>query len=266
MAAKRSGLKSFKSGRKPDQPAKALTKALKFRRARESSEAPPAGLQKTREALLEAAIRLFSEKGYAATTVKDISDAAGVNISLVSYHYQGKEGLYRACMTKFGESQLAMIDRLLRAPASVEEFQIRLQMFAEELLSDLQRDCRLFQILQQEMDAGLPLAEDVFRETFLKIHETLKAFFKVAQQRRFIRSDIDIRVAVGHLVGSIMFFVRSDRIGERFLGLSLRDPKYFQRVKQSILQLFLNGIANPDISNNANESERSVNKAEAKQS
>jgi AcrR family transcriptional regulator len=50
----------------------------------------------TRRELLEAAGALFAEKGYQNTTVREICLLANVNLASISYHFGGKEGLYRA--------------------------------------------------------------------------------------------------------------------------------------------------------------------------
>jgi AcrR family transcriptional regulator len=54
---------------------------------------------KTRQLLLQAARRRFSGDGYAATTVRDIADDAGVNVALISRYFTSKEGLFEACLT-----------------------------------------------------------------------------------------------------------------------------------------------------------------------
>src|SRR5690348_5267904 len=54
---------------------------------------------RTRQALLEAARHRFAGDGYAATTVRDIADDAGVNVALISRYFQSKEGLFEACLT-----------------------------------------------------------------------------------------------------------------------------------------------------------------------
>ena len=58
---------------------------------------------KTRQLLLDAARRRFAEDGYAATTVRDIADDAGVNVALISRYFASKEGLFEACLKTAGE-------------------------------------------------------------------------------------------------------------------------------------------------------------------
>jgi AcrR family transcriptional regulator len=50
----------------------------------------------TRGRLIEAAIRLFGERGIEATSLRSLTEAAGTNIAAVNYHFRSKEGLLRA--------------------------------------------------------------------------------------------------------------------------------------------------------------------------
>ena len=49
-----------------------------------------------RARLLEAALALFAEKGFAKTSTREIAQAAQVNIASISYYFGDKAGLYRA--------------------------------------------------------------------------------------------------------------------------------------------------------------------------
>lgn len=51
--------------------------------------------QLARERLLGEALRLFSEQGFARTSTRAIAQAAGANISAISYYFGDKQGLYR---------------------------------------------------------------------------------------------------------------------------------------------------------------------------
>jgi AcrR family transcriptional regulator len=47
----------------------------------------------TRNHLLDAAERLFAEQGVEATSVRDITKAAGANQGAINYHFQSKDKL-----------------------------------------------------------------------------------------------------------------------------------------------------------------------------
>jgi AcrR family transcriptional regulator len=48
----------------------------------------------TREKLIDAAGRIFADRGYQAATVREICDAAGENVAAIHYHFGDKLGLY----------------------------------------------------------------------------------------------------------------------------------------------------------------------------
>ncbi|MEO0545014.1 MAG: CerR family C-terminal domain-containing protein [Pseudomonadota bacterium] len=52
--------------------------------------------EQTRQALIEAAIKLFGNKGYDHTSVRDLVKEAGTNLAAINYHFGGKEGLRQA--------------------------------------------------------------------------------------------------------------------------------------------------------------------------
>ena len=47
-----------------------------------------------RERLLSGATALFASKGYAATTVREIVERAGVTKPVLYYYFRSKEGIY----------------------------------------------------------------------------------------------------------------------------------------------------------------------------
>ena len=52
-----------------------------------------------RNRLLDAALALFAEKGFAKTSTREIAQAAQVNIASISYYFGDKAGLYTAVFT-----------------------------------------------------------------------------------------------------------------------------------------------------------------------
>jgi AcrR family transcriptional regulator len=61
----------------------------------------PAADSSTRDAILDAAERLFSDRGFARTTIKQIGSEAGVNSALLYYYFADKDQLYRDVLQRF---------------------------------------------------------------------------------------------------------------------------------------------------------------------
>lgn len=55
--------------------------------------------QEARTRLLDAALGLFADKGFAKTSTREIALAAQVNVASISYYFGDKAGLYRAVWT-----------------------------------------------------------------------------------------------------------------------------------------------------------------------
>lgn len=91
--------------------------------AASSSEPRLRDAARTREAILRAGQRLFAQKGYSTTGVREVAAEAGVNSALVRRYFGSKEGLLRAALedllriepviagdrARFGERAAAML-------------------------------------------------------------------------------------------------------------------------------------------------------------
>jgi AcrR family transcriptional regulator len=56
--------------------------------------------QDTKSRILDAAEALFTEHGYEATSLRQLTTAAGVNLAAVNYHFGTKEELFQAVLTR----------------------------------------------------------------------------------------------------------------------------------------------------------------------
>jgi AcrR family transcriptional regulator len=87
----------------------------------EKGAATPPG---TRDRILDVAERLFGERGYAATSTRAVTEAAGANVAAVNYHFGSKEGLLRAvvgrAMRPVNEERQRLLDDFLAGEAKPE--------------------------------------------------------------------------------------------------------------------------------------------------
>ena len=68
--------------------------------------------------ILQGALELFSAKGYEATSVREICEAAGITKPTLYHYYGSKEGVYRALVDGALDDFSRAVTRALQAPGS----------------------------------------------------------------------------------------------------------------------------------------------------
>lgn len=107
-----------------------------------------------REDLLHAAAHLFIEKGFAATTTRDIAKAVGMRSGSPFYHFRSKQDLLKAVMIEGLESGYA---RLQSAIEGIDDPVQRMQVLVRTHLGSLlEGDCRAPMLLSESRSLDAP--------------------------------------------------------------------------------------------------------------
>src|SRR5579859_2251157 len=73
-------------------------------------------IQDTKQKIMDTAEKLFAEKGYDATSLRQVIAEAGVNLAAVHYHFGSKEELLDALVLRrvapVNTARIAMLDQL----------------------------------------------------------------------------------------------------------------------------------------------------------
>src|SRR3546814_7260502 len=69
--------------------------------------------ERSKQALLEAAQRLFSGRGYTEVSVRDIAADAGINPALVSYYFGSKKALFAMALDERSEEHTSELQSLM---------------------------------------------------------------------------------------------------------------------------------------------------------
>jgi AcrR family transcriptional regulator len=175
----------------------------------------------TRTAIIEAAMRGFGEKGFEATSIREIAALAGSNIASISYHFGGKEGLRAACAEHIVGLLGAVLDT---APA--EEVPADPEA-ARRTLTAMVRNMVRFLLLepQARLVAGFMLREMaqpssaldlIYDGLFLRVHRRACALWAAATGRE--PESAAVRLAVFATVGQVVYFHVGRPIVQRRLG------------------------------------------------
>ncbi|HSD17903.1 MAG TPA: TetR/AcrR family transcriptional regulator [Thermomonas sp.] len=90
--------------------------------------------QATRGRILEAAGALIAHAGFAHTTGKQIAERAGVSLASINYHFESREGLYRALLVEAHQRFVSLSDlrELASSDLSASE---KLKAFIDRLVT-----------------------------------------------------------------------------------------------------------------------------------
>jgi TetR/AcrR family transcriptional regulator len=129
-----------------------------------------------RRQLLEAALDLFSRKGFQGATTKEIAAAAGVTEAIVFRHFPNKQALYNAVLDYNLESgEMAALSQEWKALMEANDDQGLFRSLIRHMISGYRHDARvkralLFAALEghetglaQHRDRALPIFEPIVR-------------------------------------------------------------------------------------------------------
>ncbi len=80
---------------------------------------PNAETPDARERLLDTAIGMFAQKGYAGTSVREIAEQAGVSKPVLYYYFKSKEGLFLAILEMAENLQKQLLAEVLKSQGTV---------------------------------------------------------------------------------------------------------------------------------------------------
>lgn len=186
---------------------------------------------KTKLRIMDAASQLFSEKGYAGSTTREIAEVAGVNEVTLFRHFGTKEKLVKAIMDKYGGLAIA-------------------ENIEEKLSGDYQSDLMfigqmMMKVMMERNDAmrmaicesgNFPEFQEIVRENPRQLRLMLARYFKNQMEHNVIQKAYPEVLAQAFLG---MFFSYSILLG--FLGDSLQPDITSDEIVAQFVSLFVLG-------------------------
>ncbi len=165
----------------------------------------------TRTRILDVAERLFGERGFPATSLRDITTEAGVNVASVNYHFGSKEALLTEVLERrlkpINERRLQLLDAVeARAGDQPPDLEAVVRAFLSppfrsqcEWGEKSQGFLRLVGRIHSETN-------EEFRATFVKQFDVVFQRFTAALRRALPQlGEADVRWRMLFMVGSMAF-------------------------------------------------------------
>lgn len=190
-----------------------------------------------KQAIVEAAIRLFSEKGFRGVTTRELAHAVGVSEPVLYQHFQTKQDIYAAILDSMSAELAAKVEQtqaLMANPALTDRDVLRaMALKITQWYREKPELCRLLHFSALEAHE--------FSELFFARHaslhfEILKKYLEKAMAQGRLRR-VTSSTAVWVFLGMVIHH-------QNTLALQHFNP-YPQPIEQTIdemVDLFLNGI------------------------
>jgi AcrR family transcriptional regulator len=185
--------------------------------------APPA------ERILDAATRLFAEKGFDGASTRLIADAAGLNIATVNYHLGGKREVYLAVMKRAAEREyLALAETLDGFTPTAEDLHRLVDRYLDFCVAHPEVAALWLRRWLSEAEDIASLEADLVRPLTNRIVELV---------RRVAAPEVDAEYALWSVIWCVHGFVRGgvlDGEGRRRRG---DDPAALRRFRLTLHRL-----------------------------
>jgi TetR/AcrR family transcriptional regulator len=188
-----------------------------------------------RENIIAAAIPLFAAKGLNGVSVRELASDAGVNLSMISYYFGGKEGLYAAVLTE----QFAVLGRL----EEIEQLEIdtlqKFERYVRATVSRYRKSPYLLRFYTSELTNPTACFETIVKPAIKKVVQMLLDTFTDGLSHEKFRNGLDPADTVLALAGMINFyFILEPATAELVDHAPERDEKLIRH----IMDIFTRGV------------------------
>jgi AcrR family transcriptional regulator len=207
-------------------PRKPVPRARKFVQAAESL---------TVERLLKAAVAVFSRKGYAATSTREVAALLGMQKASLYYHIEGKEDLlYFICRSSLERIRSDVASALQGVPDPLDRIRLLIVSHVESML----RDADEHSTTLAEMQLLSPDRFAQVRELRDSYEDLVRSVLYDAQKAGLLRADIDVKYLCLALLGLM------NRV---LVWYHRKGPLVPGQLGELLAAIFLSGVAvHPD--------------------
>lgn len=188
-----------------------------------------------REHIIATAIPLFAAKGLNGVSVRELSAAAGVNLSMISYYFGGKEGLYAAVLT----NQFAILGKL----EEIEQMEIdtlqKFELYVRATVTRYRKNPYLLRFYTSELTNPTACFETIIKPAIKKVVQMLLDTFSDGLTHKKFREGLNPADTVLALAGMINFYFLLEPATAELVDHS---PERDEELISHIMDIFTRGV------------------------
>ncbi|MFC1609779.1 TetR/AcrR family transcriptional regulator [Myxococcota bacterium] len=196
----------------------------------------------TRAAIIDAAEKVFTDKGFAGASLSTIAKEAGVTKSLIHYHFTSKEALWQEIKEDRFKEYAVEQQKIFGEPGPAREFLAHSFSAYFHFLQQNPHFLRLMWWMQAEHGRSQHPDHDLkVSESMSTLVHTGMEYSRAAQERGEVRGDLEPRFMFAAFLSLLRhwFVARRDfRLVEGEENQNEADERYLN----TIIEIFLHGV------------------------
>ncbi len=188
-----------------------------------------------RDNLIASSLPLFAAKGLNGVSVRELAAAAGVNLSMISYYFGGKEGLYAAVLT----DQFAILGKLDELVQRETDTLRKFELYVRATVTRYRKNPYLLRFYTSELTNPTASFETIIKPAIKNVVQTLLDAFVDALSHEDFRADLDPADTVLALAGMINFYFLLEPATAELVDHS---PERDEELVRHIMDIFTRGV------------------------
>jgi len=191
--------------------------------------------EETKEKLLQATLKLISEKGYLGATTREIAQEAGVTELTLFRHFGAKEKLFVELLNSY--TFLPELKKLLPGLDSLSH-EDALIIIATRFLLSLKARKAMVRIMFSEITSYPDKIRKVYNKFLEDVRATLADYFVTLQRQGLLQKNVSPEMAAKIFLWILFSYFRSEEIMRRGPGMNRRK---LNKNVHEIVQIFMSG-------------------------
>jgi len=185
--------------------------------------------------LIATATPLFAEKGYTGVGVRELAAAADMNLSMISYYFGGKEGLYAAVLNE----QFATLKQVEGLKELNCEAMEKFEFYVRATVARYRKNPFLLRFYTSELTNPTPCFETIVKPAIRGVLQTLIDTFSEGLSHERFRPGLNPTDTVLALAGMINFYFLLEPVTGEMVNHS---PERDEELIRHIMDIFSRGI------------------------
>lgn len=184
--------------------------------------------------IIDTAERLFAKKSFDGTSVRDISEAAGINVAMISYYFGSKEKLMEAIFEAKIERVQMRVEELMKDD-SLSPLQ-KVYILVDEHIERVMRSQQFYKILVcEQVNNSNPIILEKVKQLKLRNAELIGGLVKDGQKKGDFKKKVDVVLMQNTLVGTVWNSIISKEYYREFYNAqSLTNEEYDELLKKKL--------------------------------